>query len=419
MSAPTDIADADAAPADKPDKDSEDTGFLSFRDSIRTYAEDKLDQVFADMRETLLGKEDAAVAAGKADAGALADKVARDFAAAAKGIGTHTPRLTRTAAEGSYAFTPPGRNAPGRSFYAGAANYGRYVKVLLRPISIAGQGHEKSFADRIIQGDTHLDDLRRAFAKVFGSAALDGVEAAIAGRHTRHVGVPVHHENFPVFFVPGPAGDLQTSPLPSAEAYSAMSALLGDGIGEWRRFKNERNARQVAGEAAEEIAPPRIAPWIFTSSEISGKIRNAALNVRKDRVRFRADFPDLLSRSDGEIYAFAVKGGRFPRLRDPALADTLAFYHERHTAHHETGAHVSREMVKTLDTVADRLIDAAIAWRKEVAEEVAQNGYDRSINEGVADILRTLPVPGKDRAKIFGVLGSSHFVGRLSLKGGA
>lgn len=405
-------------------KAKEDEGFLSFRNSIRTYGETEIDAIFEDMKGTLLADKVEKIKKGEKTEEKVAAEVVRDFSAAAAGVGTHTPRLHRTtAAMPTVTFTPPGRNQPGKSFYAGNAAVGKFVKVIKRPISIEGQGHEKSFFDRLIEGDEHIDALKASFAKAFGPEALNAVIDAIAARHERHVGASIHHENIPVIFIPGPDGDLQASMLSNIESYDLMNNMR---IEAWRDYRRRKEARVVASKAGEEGGENdaseglmRIVPWIFSSSEVSGKIRNAALNVFETRVRFRARMPEALSRLDGEIWAFAEKDGRFPRFRDTSIVEALDFYAERHAKHMAKDAHVTPAMKAKLDEVADRLIDAATAWRNEVAAEMKVKGYDRDVSVSALEILRSLPLAKRNRADLFGVLVSPHFAARLSLKGEA
>jgi len=349
------IAMENSRPGDEVAETKKEDAFLNFRSSVRPYGPDELDQIFLDMHDE-------------------SDKPwdARKFGQAARALGTHAPKMISTRLSGEA--LPPltiqsgTGNEPSPLYYSGNAALGSYAKVLLRPIAILGDAGEGNFVERMIAGDPHSADLRKAFIGVFGQEAMDEIDAGLAARHDPERMRALWHDNFPVFFAPDSnGGDMQITPLASVKALDFLGRIRRQRIDTHnekrkaemaRREVEAKKAKLEGREEAPHLPIPAAGSWSQTIT--SGKMRNVAMNVSDRRTRFLAVLPDVVQKTEAEIYSWIEKDGPFPRMHDPETAAMMADYaariiHRKRNPDTYYDANISRGEDQRADTIIARI----------------------------------------------------------------
>lgn len=314
---------------------------------------------------------------------------AEDFKRVGRASGTHLLKLItqRAPAENSVV-----RNAPnGSNQHSGLLpsinpNEGRRYqagKLVFRPWEVAGHS-TRSLADHILNPDDLSPTLTKGFADAFGEEALAVLRESLTTPLPPVSTLPV--AEFPIIFLPRPGGgDLQVTPLAPAEAYVRMREVTEPYFRKWHR------------------------------QYVTDKPQNISSAVGKQRTRFLAEMPPVLSSLSAELYRYA-HGGRFPRWRDKAVPDAIAAYSRQFDIDHSN---------QDIRAGRDRRADALIATAREFIDDTladtrfAHPECSPAAPPSVTTILldRYWPPGGFDQARR--VLTSDHFKGRLKAAGEA
>lgn len=317
------MSEIDDTPED--DGPAEAPGALAtLRDPGIVYEPDDLGRIFTDMLPE--------VAASKKFKGTIAPET---FAEVARRSGTHSLKMITPRADQDQAILRVGDS---RIISSQNPADGLAIKIVFRPIAIAGQPGSKTIFDHLVRPDNHTPAIAAAFAAAFGEEALDALRAAVCNPPPPITELP--DGEFPIVFLPNPAGgDLQVTPLAPAEAWMHMGAGMGHFF-----------TKSVKGEP-----PPRRGRW--SRQAVTGKMNNVSIMLGGTRRRFDAGFPDMAPASQSAIWAFA-RGGPLPPLRDELVSDVLGEY-VRLTAVADQVTSVPLAVAASLDNLADLLIRLA------------------------------------------------------------
>ena len=308
----------DDGPAEKPG------ALATLRDPGIVYEPDDLGRIFTDMLPE--------VAAAKHFERRIAPKT---FAEVARRSGTHSLKMITPRADKDQAIL---RFGDSRIISSHNAADGLAIRIVFRPIAIAGQPGSRTIFDHLARPDNHSPAIAASFAAAFGEEALDALREAVCNPAPPITELP--GGEFPIVFLPNPAGgDLQVTPISPAEAWMHMGAGMGHFF-----------TKSVKGEP-----PPRRGRW--SRQAVTGKMNNVSIMLGGTRRRFDAGFPDMAPASQSAIWAFA-RGGPLPSLRDELVSDALGEY-VRLTGVADRVTSVPPPVAASLDNLADLLIRLA------------------------------------------------------------
>lgn len=400
--------------------------FLSTNSSIKTYAQDDLSSVFTDMLTELVPSQ---IRAGLKEVDNISlvpgyrewlDRCPGSFEAAAKNLGTHGLKLVQPRTPvNAISFPAQNGNTPVKLHYSGNAANGKFAKVLLRPIAIEGWEGEPSFTQRLVSGGRGTELLSKAFSEVFGEEALARVRKAIDARFQRDE-IALYHENFPVIFAPGPAGDITLTPLPAMDTFVAMKTLFDNEKRDLRNFRErEKEGRKTLGKR------PISAPYIRT--EISAKIQNSAIGIPRFRTRFFARMTSVMGHEEASVFRF-VRGGHFPVWRDENVKKALIEYAD--DLRKEGSASMPEEFRVALSRRADWIVRQAAIFKDQVMRNVEEILVEESEPEegraledvtsrapSIRAILRNVMWSNDAEARVSDAIDSGHFRDALKRKG--
>lgn len=272
------------------------------------------------------------------------------------------------------------------------AKMARIAKVVFRPYEFRDHA-PKTLADHILNPDDDLSaTVTKAFAEIFGEAALERLRDALTRPLDPVTELPV--AEFPIIFLPRPGGgDVQATPLAPAEAYVEFGEITAD----YFRKNEPGQPRQPRGRWHRQF--------------VADKPQNISGAVGKTRTRFFATMPAVLDRWEAELFRFA-QGDRFPRWNDPSVVEEVSAY----AALIDRNAEYSNEDIRAgLDRRADTLIRGAREFIDETMAEARQEfpGKDLPRPSSIVDVLlqRKWPKDGFNQARR--VLTGRHFRDRL------
>lgn len=277
-----------------------------------------------------------------------------------------------------------------------------YGKVLYRPLEVMG-APTMSVVDHVLNPDDNSPHVLAAFAEVFGQDVLDAMRKELLGPAPcpQMLGVG----EFPIVFVPRPGGgDLQVTPVAPALAFMGIKRVV-DLFFEKPTTDNPN---------------PRRGEW--TKQAISSKPQNISGAIGGPRTRFLARMPAGMRQTDADLYRY-IHGGAFPAWRDSdvgvwvlryaGMLEGDALYNDQNTR-------------AALDKVADRLLDDALSFARQMIEEARFVAHEYGVDVGG---LKAPPDAGTlafrrrwknqdERAIARRALTSVHFVRRMQLHRG-
>lgn len=220
-----------------------------------------------------------------------------------------------------------------------------FCKILYRPLEILGHP-SRSVVDDILNPDDASQKVLEAFAVVFGQDVLDAMRDALLNRSKRVMKLAAGE--FPIIFVPRPGGgDLQITPVAPAPAFMGLKRAISP------FFEKQKSDG------------PRIARGKFHKQSVSSKPQNISGAIGGPRTRFEATMPPALKQADAEMYSY-VRGGKFPRWRDPGIDALILRYHDMLEG---DATYNDRNTRAALDRMADGLIKEARAFIDEMTAE--------------------------------------------------
>lgn len=272
-----------------------------------------------------------------------------------------------------------------------------FAKVIFRPLEIMGH-KTMTLVDHVMNPIDISQDVLASFGRVFGADVVDVIKDALGNPPPV---TSLGSGEFPIVFIPSPqGGDIQVTPLAPATAYMGMKDAMAP------YFQKQTDDG------------PKVPRGKFHSQVVSSKMQNISGAIGGSRHRLLAVMPTVLSASDAEIHRF-VRGGSFPRWRDPDVADWVMKYGDlldRHKTYNNSDTRAG------LDGFADRLVRDAEAFISETmldAAAIAEEGVTVPAVPRVDQVLlrRRWKNNTFDRARR--VLSSEHFRNRISKAGRA
>lgn len=355
---------------------------LTFKPSGRVLELDRLHKEFQLMREHLNGRE-------------LTVEIAERVCSKS---GTHLLKMVSPRVDGEHAclyIEVGGNNSKPKILPSTNAPDIPFCKVLFRPLEILNHP-TASVIDHVMNPEDVSSKILEAFASVFGQEVLDAVQRTLANS-TRRV-TKLAAGEFPIIYVPREGGgDLQITPVAPASAYKDM-----------RVATNAFFQKQIQGE-------PKVPRGKFIRQTISGKPQNISGAIGGIRSRLLAEMPSVLKQNDAEIYRF-IRGGSFPRWRDPEVKAWILRYGEMLNAEFN-----NKNTRNALDRTANRLISDALDFIEATfinvslsAEKLGISYENMTTQPSVTDVLIRRLWIGDEYLKARKALSSPDFKGRVS-----
>lgn len=335
--------------------------FLTLSSSVRPYDRDRLDEAFRDI-------------ASEMKAMPSPEKVAT----VAQASGTHLLKmLNKNVPLGAHLLraAPSGSNDRGRFFPSVNAADSPVAKLLFRPIAITGVEGSRTLVDHVTTPDDLSPAVLAAFEKIFGIDCLKALAKALA---TDWSTVPsLHHENFPIIFLPGVDGDVQVTPIPPADAWFATKEVLGEYFRKVEKGEEFMAVRRGARRSFQEV---------------SGKMQNISPALGGARMRFLSTFPEMLTTSQAGIWRYA-HGGRLPIFHHPEIVDLARAYlrlHLTQVGSEGDNGYSNADIRRGMRNLARWLVSLARDFIAEVNEQAAEinRAFTPSDVDPVAVLLR-------------------------------
>jgi hypothetical protein len=302
---------------------------LSFRNPGEAFALQDISQVYHVLKEVAGIKDNPA-----------------KFAAVAANSGTHTLKLLNSGSQDHVLRITP-KEGEARYFPSMNAALGAYAKILYQPVLFEGIDGARSLIDHILQPDGLSAQMEEAFANAFSHESLRLVlDGLLEGRD--YVS-RLHHENFPIVYVPHPdkSGEsLQLTPISPTRVYSDFKSEVLPEKGSKERIR-------------------------LSGQEISSKMQNISVALGGPRRRFHATVPDAMLHQDAAILRL-VKGGPVPVLSSYELSERLDHLVKLHYAKidHQNGkGYFNADMEAGLRRLARWIVVEAIFWTEEVRQQ--------------------------------------------------
>lgn len=217
-----------------------------------------------------------------------------------------------------------------------------FAKILYRPLEIRGHP-TRTLVDDVLNPDGVSDHVLSAFAAVFGDDVLGAIKASLLGDAQ-----PVEKlaaGEFPIIFILRPGGgDIQITPVSPAAAYMGMKRVISPFF--------EKQTKDG----------PKVPRGKFHKQAVSSKPQNISGAIGGPRTRLLAEMPPGLAQSDAELYRY-LRGGGFPRWRDPEVSTWVLRYADMLAADREYNDKNTRA---ALDRTADRLIRDAERFARDI-----------------------------------------------------
>ena len=270
-----------------------------------------------------------------------------------------------------------------------------FCKILWHPFEITGR-QVRSVVDNIMNPDDISDIILGAFADVFGQDILDAIRKVLIGK-TYHI-TELASQEFPIIFVPRPDGrDLQITPV------SPMIA-----------FNDVENSINTLYEQKETYSFDKSS---FARQLISGKPQNISPVIAKSRRRLMAKMPNVLNRTESEIYNYVIND-IFPRRRNSHIAECTARYadmlEQNKIFNNRNTRNALNNMANFLICDALDFIDNVLTKARNMADEHDIEFPDHPNSPGPADVLLYC-CPGNLFDKVRKALTSKHFNHRVKL----
>lgn len=329
MSQDQDIS-AEDAEVEASEKEAEKASFLTFEVVETVYEADNLAQAFLDIRSEMKKVE------------------IKKFASVAAAIGTHslktlTPRASQSYTKKSQSVFTVGDH---QMMFSGNAAESAYAKALLRPVSVRERNAPISLIEAIVRGGAFAENLKEAFAVVFGEDALSEVVSA-AGQGLKDI-TALPPKNFPIVFLPHPDGDVQATPI------SPLSSFM--------------SSRKEAGPFMQKKTSADDTPrrGRFKRTEVSSKMQNVSPQLFGGKLRMIATLPRLSDSRQAMIWSFA-NGGRFPRMDDLSIGDMLVSFAKLNEADiaGASSPRVTEAMASIMRVVVSDAVEHAVSCCEE------------------------------------------------------
>lgn len=371
---------------------------LSFHKSCKIYNPDEIGLIYTDIQAFCDAEEQKKIqeAAKKGKTRQPQTIDPEKFSkVVAKNSGTHLLKSRKSDFGGSEVvlrLAAPGQNS--MEDFLPSINAGDmvYAKILYRPIEIEGHARVASLIDHLLQQDDYSPAIFDAFTAVYGKDVLADIRDEICAPAGFVRDLPA--KNLATVFVPAFDGDVQITPVHPARAFLHMQRI---------------RASFFVRKTEDDDAPRRFGT--FSLQAVSSKIQNISGAYAGERVRFHAEFPNVMTMDQAQIYRFAM-GGRQPSIIEDGIADRFESYislMETWSTYH------SPQIKASLDRLAKSMIRIALEIAQDIGDEARRLNpdFDGSIN--IPDlILSTMRFEKNEkgnvlRSKARAVLKDIHF----------